>query len=114
MGEIIESTKLEMLRELSDGTDELLIQLLDSYIPLAKKEIETIRTLGSPEKIDLLRERLHSLKGSSANLGIDSMIESIQSMQTEAKSGDYSRFDHHSARMEEILGLVQEFRNGLS
>ncbi len=111
--DVIDTDKLAMLRDLSDGNDDLVREMLDSYIPMAEEQLLKMKVLDDSSDIDTLRNVIHNIKGATLNLGLQAMSIKIQEFQDRIKSGNYSDFVRQIDDMLESLQEIKNFRISL-
>ena len=112
--EIINKEKLQELRELSGGNDDLLIDLLEKYTTNAAKYIAQGREAlqaGDSQKVQFA---VHTMKGSSLSLGLTELGEILTDLNARSKGGDIEGFAEEFNRIETLLVEVEKFRKELT
>jgi len=107
-----ESIDLEVLRSFDDPEapieDSLMIELIDLYLVETSRLLESLREAVETSNLDFVTLKAHSLKGSSANLGIVA-IASLSERLEHFRPGGSTRFelleelDHEFQRVQAIL-----------
>lgn len=91
-----QSIDLEVLRSFDDPEapveDSLMIELIDLYLVETSRLLEGIREAIEASDIDFVTLKAHSLKGSSANLGVNAMA-SLSERLEHFRSGGPTRFE---------------------
>ena len=100
-----ESIDLEVLRSFDDPEapieDSLMIELIDLYLDETSRLLEGLREATKAANIDFVTLKAHSLKGSSANLGITAMASLSERVEHFRPDGP--------TRLELLEELEQEF-----
>jgi len=87
---IIDLTNLRMI---ADGDEAFMRELIDIYAEDAVEQIKHLRKAVGVGDAPLVERYAHSLKGSSANIGAESMREIALAMEQRANGGDLSGFE---------------------
>jgi len=112
--QLIDSEKLSELKDLSNGNDELLINLLDKYIVNSGTFIEKIKQSLKNQDYEQVQFSIHTLKGSSLSLGLKDLGQLFTDLNSRAKKGDYANFEQEIGRAETMLKDVVNYRKSLS
>ena len=115
MNTSVDIDNLNMLKELI-GKD--LKEILDAYISTAPNLVNQIEDALISQDVDNLRLHAHSLKGSSANIGANTLSSLSASLEQFAKEGQlgspavqaFSKSkDENSAVMDFLNTYIQQF-----
>ena len=112
--DIIIEEKLQELRELSDGNDDLLLDLLDKYITNAEKYVEQGRLALAEGDVQKVQFAVHTMKGSSLSLGLRELGELLTELNVRAKNQDVEGFDAQFDRIIELVEQVKLYRQELA
>jgi|GEM_PF-1285520 len=108
--EIIEKEKLIELRELSNGSDDLIKTLLDKYIVNTQGFIEQINAALAAKDYEKVLFGVHTVKGSSLSLGLITLGQKFTELNARAKAGDYKNFEFEMASISLLLKDVISYR----
>jgi len=106
--DILDPTRVDELRELSDGDDSLLIELLDVFFKESPARIAGLRAALASHDIRSVRMVAHTLKGSSRNIGATQLAEYCQELEYAAKESNITNGDALVASIENEYARVQE------
>lgn len=101
----IDPMRIEQIKEIGDQS--LLKELLELYLTDLEQYIAGITTARSAENFRQIYEWSHKLKGSSANLGIDSVRDACIAMEGFAQQNDLSGVDGHFVKMQQMMTDVR-------
>lgn len=87
----LDQTILEGLRELGEGEQDFLSELIDIYLEDSTKLVERIEAGIQQGNADQVREAAHTLKGSSGNLGAVAFSKVCLEMEMAGRSGDLQK-----------------------
>ncbi len=104
-----ELINLTRLQEVSDGDKQFQILILQTFIEGATININTMLTALENNDYIEVEHQAHQLKGSSANIGIDSMQEIAQKLEDQAKQQQLSQTKELISDLEKKLHYVQDF-----
>jgi len=86
--ETIDARVIEGLRELQiEGRPDVLSELIDIFIENAEQSIESIRDAIKAGDAVEIRQRSHALKGSSANLGANRLLDVSRRIGEKGRAG---------------------------
>jgi HPt (histidine-containing phosphotransfer) domain-containing protein len=108
--DIIDNEKLNELKELSSGSNDLLKTLLDKYIVNTQSFIDQIRSALKTGEHDKVLFGVHTVKGSSLSLGLKTLGEKFTTLNARAKNGDYTGFESEMDSIENLLKDVVTYR----
>jgi HPt (histidine-containing phosphotransfer) domain-containing protein len=83
---LLDEGRLSELRELSDGSDDLLRELADIFLRDSAPRIATLRDAVAAGDMHTVRMIAHVLKGASRNLGASQLADYCQTLELAAKS----------------------------
>lgn len=83
---LLDQTRLDELRELGDGDDSLLAELVEVFLRDAPERIVALREAFARHDEHALRMISHALKGSSRNIGATRLADTCQTLELTAKS----------------------------
>ena len=112
--DLIDKDKINELKELSGGTDDLLKTLLDKYITNTQSFIEQIKKALETKDYEKVLFGVHTIKGSSLSLGLTQLGEKFTNLNLRAKKGDYEGFESEMASIEKMLKDVVTYRSAMS
>ena len=81
----------ELLEIVSDGDNELLIELIDSYLEDAPELIKSIQEGIAKSEASLLQRAAHTLKSSSASLGAATLSEFCKQLELMGSNGEITQ-----------------------
>ncbi|HEY6803701.1 MAG TPA: Hpt domain-containing protein [Pyrinomonadaceae bacterium] len=103
--DFVQTIDLEVLRSFDDpdspAEESLMIELIDLYLAETSRLLQAIREAIDESNWDQVKLKSHSLRGSSANLGLNG-IAAISDLLEHFEEGGPGRF-------ELMAGLEQEF-----
>ncbi len=112
-GEILDPRRRQTIQELSGGDNALLLELLEKFLEVSRRELDEMRH--SLEKNEIMRRILHSLKGMAANLGLAEFFAVLEEIHEIARRGEriperyVDRLEKCRIRVEEVLqGIRRE------
>jgi len=86
----LDNSALEMIRSISDGSDDLLQQVVALFIESTPPLLQDIEAGLSNNEMDRLRVAAHTLKSSAANLGASDLCEMARRLEAAARAGSLS------------------------
>lgn len=113
MSLIIEE-KLQELRELSGGNNDLLIDLLGKYITNADKYLTQAKEAMKSGDHDKVQFAIHTLKGSSLSLGLKELGEKLTDMNHRARNEDFIGFEAEIEAVEKMAKEVAVYKDTLN
>ena len=105
--EMIDPKRIQQIKEIGDT--ELLHELLLLYLEDIKQFSIDISLAKEKSNFKQIYECSHKLKGSSANLGIESIREACIVMEQYAKENDLERIGSHFTAMEGMIEQVRKY-----
>lgn len=109
-GEIMDPERIDSFRELSGGSNALILELLDIYLQSAESEIKGCEQSFAGRDIETLRNHLHTLKGSTLNMGLREMYEGVEALHLDVKRGALDSFSGRIENLRSALERVRRFR----
>ena len=83
----LDRERLQTLKELDiEGDEGFYFSLLETFLQSARADIDTLREAFERGETGRLRDKAHSLKGSSRNIGADAIGETCQELETVAEA----------------------------
>ncbi|MFP4555762.1 MAG: Hpt domain-containing protein [Bacteroidales bacterium] len=75
----------ELLKEVADGNNELILDLVDMYIEQAPKFSEQLENLLENKDYQTLSKLAHKIKGSLSTVGITMLAQEMKELEQKAK-----------------------------
>jgi CheY-like chemotaxis protein len=100
---------LSRLQEISGGDAEFEQELLLSFVDDTKQELQAIKLAFTNQDLEQLKHYAHQLKGSSGNVGINSMQTTALEIEKCAKSQTLLGVDEYILKLESDLQAVEFF-----
>lgn len=76
----------DLLKEVADGNNELIFDLVDMYIEQAPKFSEQLENLLEKEDYQALGKLAHKIKGSLSTIGITTLAQEMKELEQIAKA----------------------------
>lgn len=95
------------IQETSDGDMEFEFELIDMYLEDAKGHVDTLTGMLQAGEAEGLRQAAHTLKGSSANIGANLIMEVCTRIEAAASAQDLSRADALGAELEDAFSRTE-------
>jgi HPt (histidine-containing phosphotransfer) domain-containing protein len=108
MADIMDPAKIEEFRGYSEGTDDFIKELFEQYYETSDNLIQQIQAAHDSGDQKKLLSDIHTLKGSTRNMGLLKLGEFIVNWEKQMKEGDFSGFDD---KIQELKSLYQEVRD---
>ena len=97
----VDAAAIARLRELNEpGGPDLASEFIDLYLSDGRAMVEKVRQSHLTNDRNLLKRYAHTLKGSSRNMGADSVAELTKELELTAEQGDRAR---HGALVEQLI-----------
>ena len=109
----IAEDKLEELRELSDGNDDLVLELLDKFLDSTPKLVQQARKAIEENNEQQIDYCVHTMKGSCLSLGLEPMADYLVELNKKTKQGDLSQISSELDQVEKYIEEVGEYRKQL-
>ena len=111
---MISKEKLEEFLELGNGSPSFLLHILSTYLLNFKKLLRLCWRHFEKNDREALAFEIHTLKGSSANLGLDSISEFLSEL--EAKLNEVSREELKTSleKLESYLTIVDDYQRSFT
>ncbi|MFA6438007.1 MAG: response regulator [Bacteriovoracaceae bacterium] len=103
----IDPKRIEQIQEIGDSG--LLKELLMLYLEDLDQFSDGVTSAVSDENFKLIYEYSHKLKGSSANLGIESIREACISMETLARQNKKDDIARHIIVMQQLMSEIRMY-----
>lgn len=110
MADIMDPAKIEEFRGYSDGTDDFIKELFEQYYETSDNLIEQIQIAYDGDDHKKLLSDLHTLKGSTRNMGLLKLGEFIVNWEKQMKDGDFSGFDEKFQELKDLYEEVRKFQ----
>lgn len=110
---IIEEKKNELM-ELSGGTTDLLIELLNKYIENTPELIKKAREGLKNNDPDIVDYAVHTMKGSSLSLGLEPLGSFLVELNKRTKQKDIASMETDLDQIENYLKDVEKYTKELS
>ena len=111
--DLINAEKLEELQSLSNGTNELVLNLLDKYITNSQKFMVQAREEISNGDTGNLEYIFHTLKGSSLSLGLTKLGEVMTMLNQRAKDKDFENLIPELDNIEKLIDEVKVYKESV-
>jgi HPt (histidine-containing phosphotransfer) domain-containing protein len=98
-------TDLTYLKELSEGSNEFAIEMIDQFLTQTPVMLENMKTYLNEKKWKELRDVAHKMKSSSDFVGIHSIKEILITVE---------KYAGEQINLEQLPGLVAEITNSCS
>lgn len=108
--QLISAQKIKDFRQLSNGTDEFLIEMLDKYIEVASSLLDKAREIHAAKDWEALKKTVHSLKGSTYSMGLDELGNFVLSFENELKGGTVESVIERLDHLEHYIKRVRDYR----
>lgn len=106
---VMDPGKIEEFRTYSDGTDDFIIKLFDTYIENSKSLIANIKNSHKEKNPDQLLMDIHTLKGSSGNMGLTRIGDFITDWEAAVKEKGIENHDKELTRLQELFEEARKF-----
>ncbi|MCS6984930.1 MAG: Hpt domain-containing protein [Leptospiraceae bacterium] len=103
--------KREEYRQLSGGSDELLLSLIDKYLEHTPIHLEAAKKAFAEGDIRQLDFAIHTMKGSTLSLGIEPLGDFLTKLNQETKVGKTSSFPQAFEILEQGLQELRRWKN---
>ena len=113
-GSVISEERVQELRVISDGNDSLLIDLLDKFLTNTRQLLDTCVLDISANNHERIKRTLHTLKGSSLNLGLVKMTDLVVGSYDRAREGVFENLESEVKLMIDHLEEIQKYKATLS
>ncbi|MDH5721009.1 MAG: Hpt domain-containing protein [Spirochaetia bacterium] len=111
---VIKEENINQLRELSGGTDDLLVELVEKFIENGKRYISDIEKAYAGSDWDKIRFAVHTMKGSALSLGLSPMGEYLSDLNQKAKENKFDEFQTAVTNLNNMLNDVQAYFDSIS
>ncbi len=103
----INMTTVNVLREMDDGSG-FFADLVEEYVDQSDMLIETIATAMSARDEEQIRFSVHTLKGSSFNVGADQLADLCQQIEDANALGDYAELQLLLSKLQAVFQTTSE------
>lgn len=110
----IKKERLEEFKQLSDGEDDFLIELLDKFIPNTKELLDTSQKAIQESDLEKIKFNMHTLKGASLNIGLTRMSEFVLELYNKQTYTDLEKFAKDLKTLQSLLDEVISYRKSLT
>jgi two-component system sensor histidine kinase/response regulator len=100
---------VERLNEFSDGSLEMIREIVQLYLDQTVKQIEQLKTAIQAANIRDVERIAHSCVGASATSGMTAMVPTVRELERIAHAGDLKEAPRLCAEAERQLARVREF-----
>ena len=113
---VILNEKVEEFLELENGSPDFLIQMLDSYLKTSHALLSLLRETLEDGNIEEFKRHVHTLKGSSLNLGLEEMSDETRQIEEEVEISfaEKNKFRHKIDILAKKLESVMSCRENLA
>ena len=87
---ILDSNKIQSIKDLGEGDDEFFIQLIDLFFERVPTLIGEIKEALKSKNSHKLERSSHALKGSSGNLGAMKLMQIAEILENKGRSSEWS------------------------
>ncbi len=109
LSEIITPQILNALLEIeARGEKNFVSEILQIYCENAEKQISALKNEIKNRDAESITRRAHSLKGSSANVGLEKLTGLFEDLQTETNSGNWERIETLVTEIIEKLEFIKQ------
>ena len=96
ISEIIEPSTLESFKEIeSNGDDEFTKEILALYANHTEEQMDEIWIAFSKKDLDGIKQRAHNLKGSSANVGLETLRKRFEKLELAIDQKNIKEVEEH-------------------
>ena len=99
---------IQNLKDLSNGDDSFLKEIVDIYLNQAPGLINDIRTNAFTNNSDSLSKSAHTLKGASLNVGAFKFADICNKIEIAGKENNLQNIDNLISEMDSCYNLVKE------
>lgn len=96
----LDSSMLDEIRDLADGDEDLLGEIIDTYLDDVLQRLSTLRAAVAERDAERIHRTAHTIKGSSANLGLLGMVDTCRAVVEAGRAGDLDDIDARLAAIE--------------
>ena len=102
--------RAELLERMMDD-EELLQEVVDTFLADVPHQLETIRNAREQRDADTLAGQAHTLKGAAANMAAEPMRAAAERLERAGKSGDWAQaaqlLEELEERFAELKGVLE-------
>ncbi len=98
--QILDQAMVDQLRDLADGSDALLIEVLQTFKADSPQRITDMRAALAAGDAQALHRGAHTLKGACGNLGLRRLEWACARLDRQARTGDLGPCPEQLARVE--------------
>lgn len=84
----IDQEMIQQLRDLADGADTILVEVVDLFAADAPQRIDQMRQAIADNNAEALHQAAHTLKGSCSNLGLRTLHQACAELDQMARNTD--------------------------
>ncbi len=105
----IDQEMIQQLRDLADGADTILAEVVDLFAADAPQRIAQMRQAIADDDAEALHQAAHTLKGSCSNLGLRTLQEACAALDQMARSHQLSDAGPGLERVTEAFAHSMDF-----
>ncbi len=107
---IMDSQKIEEFRSYSDGNDDFIKELFEQYHETSVQLLEKIQQSFQNKDTKQLLSDVHTLKGSTRNMGLEKFGEFIIDWEKRLKEGSLDTFDEDYKTCQDLYQEVKKYQ----
>ncbi len=92
-----------------EGNREIVLEVLEEFIAIVKKQIKNMRSALSRGDMDFIRQECHSIKGGAANLTADKLSQIAHGIEAACKNDSLGINPGHMDVLENEIKLLADF-----
>jgi HPt (histidine-containing phosphotransfer) domain-containing protein len=104
--EVLNPERLESLRELCDGEDDLVVEIAALYLEELPEVVAGLGAAAAARDLGVTRDFAHKIKGASANVGADSLAALCGQIEVAAVAGSTEEVDDLVAQLHALFPRV--------
>ena len=103
----LDRSQIELLLSLDDGEGVALQEIVDEYLTMSEEgRVELLRVLQEGDA-HAVERAAHTLKGASANVGANALVDVCGGIEAHARQGELQRAAELTAQFEAELARAQ-------
>jgi HPt (histidine-containing phosphotransfer) domain-containing protein len=100
---------MDRLKDLTDGNEENLRELVELYIKQTGEQMEQIQTAVQANRTDEVRRVAHSCAGASATCGITRLVPLLRELERQGQEGKLTNAEELSRQATKEFEQVRTF-----
>ena len=102
------NTELEPIRStlLSDGNPNI-INVVNQFIDYLPAQLEEIRNLYQDQDFTVLKERIHTIKGTAGNFGFMDITDVANSIETNLENRNFPEIEQHLSEFDQLYQRIK-------